>query len=129
VLVTTVLSCEGACSWLLIVDNADDMDLLFGNTSLTAYLLFSRRGSILFTTWNHDVVVRLDISEVNAVVVEGMSKDKALKFLKTPRYGRSHLALVSFLQWVQVRLLALARGQRYLGPSVFFWISMCHHQP
>ncbi|KAH7116305.1 hypothetical protein EDB81DRAFT_892443 [Dactylonectria macrodidyma] len=42
-------------SWLLIIDNADDMELLFGNNGLSDYLPFNPIGSILFTTRNHEV--------------------------------------------------------------------------
>ena len=56
-LVKTSLSQESAGRWLMVIDNADDMRMLFaeadkGNISsqLLDYLPFSRNGSILFTT-------------------------------------------------------------------------------
>lgn len=48
------LSSEAAGPWLLVVDNADDMDILFGSSntlgSISEYLLESEAGLILFTT-------------------------------------------------------------------------------
>ncbi|KAH8911269.1 hypothetical protein BR93DRAFT_965075 [Coniochaeta sp. PMI_546] len=52
---------NSAWDWLLIIDNADDEKLFYdGFTSLSSFLPFSLRGSILFTTRNHNVAVRLD---------------------------------------------------------------------
>ncbi|KAK1656993.1 hypothetical protein BDP55DRAFT_43077 [Colletotrichum godetiae] len=45
-------------SWLLIVDNADDTELLFTSSKLTSYLPSSRKGSILLTTRNHQAAAR-----------------------------------------------------------------------
>ncbi|KAI3573641.1 hypothetical protein IWW34DRAFT_753894 [Fusarium oxysporum f. sp. albedinis] len=83
-LVKTALS-ESACSWLLIIDNADDVELLFGNTkptSLTKYLPFNRNGSIVFTTRNHEVAVGLDISTPNVFTIGEMSRDESIKMLQ-----------------------------------------------
>lgn len=49
-LVKEALSRESSGHWLLIVDNADDPDLLFGGMALSDCLPFSRKGSVLFTT-------------------------------------------------------------------------------
>ena len=81
-LVNAALARESAGSWLLVIDNADDAGL-FGDTSLTEYLPFSVKGSILVTTRNHEVVVGMDIAATNTILVEGMSKDEALNFLNT----------------------------------------------
>jgi tetratricopeptide (TPR) repeat protein len=59
-LVKAALSQETrAGKWLLVIDNADDSDLLFRGPSLAQFLPFSRNGSILFTTRNHQAAVRL----------------------------------------------------------------------
>ncbi|KAI9148087.1 Kinesin light chain 4 [Paramyrothecium foliicola] len=58
-LVKTALSRDDAGNWLLVVDNADDRKLLFKGVDLMSYLPFSRKGSILFTTRNHQIAVRL----------------------------------------------------------------------
>ena len=79
-LVKTALERESSGSWLLIVDNADDVALLFGDTRLSDYLPFSRKGSILFTTRNHKVAVRL---QSNVIGVAEMDDREALDMLQT----------------------------------------------
>ena len=69
--------------WLLIIDNADDVELLFGTaTSLCDYLPFSRKGSILFTTRNHTVVRKLDIRQANVIYTTEMSRSEAIELLQ-----------------------------------------------
>jgi hypothetical protein len=65
-------------SWLLIVDNSDDRELLFGATAFADYLLFSWKGSILFTTRNHEVAVKLVGPESYIILVEEMSRVRPL---------------------------------------------------
>uniref|UniRef100_A0ACC2JMA8 Uncharacterized protein n=1 Tax=Lasiodiplodia mahajangana TaxID=1108764 RepID=A0ACC2JMA8_9PEZI len=69
-------------SWLLIIDNADDLDMLFQDAKLANYLPFSRQGSILFTTRYHEVTVRLDIPTRNAITLHEMNYDEALDLLQ-----------------------------------------------
>ncbi|KAK1990627.1 hypothetical protein LX36DRAFT_647585 [Colletotrichum falcatum] len=45
-------------TWLLIVDNADDMELMYARPKLTAYLPSSRNGSILLTTRNYQAAAK-----------------------------------------------------------------------
>lgn len=83
-LVKTALS-ESAFSWLLIIDNVDDVQLFFGDsnpTPLVDYLPFNRNGSIVVTTRNHQVVTELDISTCNTFLVEGMRRDESIKMLR-----------------------------------------------
>ena len=83
-LVKTALS-QSADNWLLIVDNADDVELLFGvarATPLCDYLPFSYRGSILFTTRNHEAIVRLDIPQRGIVNLAEMSRPEAVELLQ-----------------------------------------------
>lgn len=75
---------------MLIVDNADDIEMFYnrgseGNGSvaslaLAEYLPFSRKGSILFTTRNHKVAVRY--AEVNVITVREMNEGEALQLLQ-----------------------------------------------
>lgn len=81
-LVKAALSDESSGSWLLIVDNADDVALLLGAAGLSAHLPFSRRGSILFTTRNHEAAVRLDVPSRNIIQVAEMGQDEALSLLQ-----------------------------------------------
>ncbi|RYP10933.1 hypothetical protein DL764_000369 [Monosporascus ibericus] len=80
-LVKAALSCESIGSWLLIVDNADDLKLLFTDTALADYLPFSRKGSILFTTRNHEAAVRLDIRPI--ITLKEMNNAEATELLRT----------------------------------------------
>lgn len=76
---------ERACSWILIIDKADDPELLFGNAkaaSFTRYLPFNRNGSIMFTTRNHQIAVRLDISPRNVFVIREMTRDESVRMLQ-----------------------------------------------
>ncbi|RYO97854.1 hypothetical protein DL764_007251 [Monosporascus ibericus] len=80
-LVKAALSRENAGSWLLIVDNADDLKLLFSDPALADYLPFSRKGSILFTTRNHEVAIRLDIRLI--ITLKEMNNGEATELLQT----------------------------------------------
>ncbi|KAI1132153.1 hypothetical protein F5Y10DRAFT_6263 [Nemania abortiva] len=70
-------------SWLLIIDNADDVDMLFQDAKLANYLPFSQQGSILFTTRNHQVAVQLDIPQKNSITLQEMDDAEATTLLQT----------------------------------------------
>ncbi|ORY67656.1 nucleoside phosphorylase domain-containing protein [Pseudomassariella vexata] len=80
-LVKKALEHESAGSWLLIIDKADDSKL-FKDTALSDYhyLPFSRKGSILFTTRNHEVAWKLDIAEI--INLKEMSEAEAIELLQ-----------------------------------------------
>ncbi|KAI0180524.1 hypothetical protein GGR52DRAFT_248085 [Hypoxylon sp. FL1284] len=61
-LVKTRLDNERTDSWLLIVDNADSLEIS-PDMALRDYLPSSPNGSILFTTRNRQVAVGLDITQ------------------------------------------------------------------
>ena len=79
-LVKAALSRSGG-DWLLIVDNADDVELCFGGTSLYDHLPLSHKGSILFTTRTHEVAQKLDIRHANVVRVSEMSRPEAIELM------------------------------------------------
>ncbi|PNP42208.1 hypothetical protein TGAMA5MH_05890 [Trichoderma gamsii] len=81
-LVKAALSEESSGSWLLVIDNADDITLLSGDVGLSAHLPFSRNGSILFTTRNHEAAVLLDILAENIFNVMEMGQVEALDLLQ-----------------------------------------------
>ncbi|OAQ69057.1 kinesin light [Pochonia chlamydosporia 170] len=81
-LVKTALSDDSSGSWLLVVDNADDITLLFGVTRLSDYLPFSRNGSILFTTRNHEAAVKLVVHNSGIVPVLEMDRSEAFDLLR-----------------------------------------------
>jgi tetratricopeptide (TPR) repeat protein len=87
-LVKTSLSQESAGRWLMVIDNADDMGMLYdkaekssginGSSRLLDYLPFSRKGSILFTTRDGKAAVKQDM-----FTLKEMSESDSLKLLKT----------------------------------------------
>ncbi|KAI0552385.1 purine and uridine phosphorylase [Xylaria curta] len=83
--VKTALSADNIGWWLMIIDNADDPDLLFSQNygpPMRHFLPFSHKGSILFTTRNHEVSARLDISAGSIIIVGEMAKAEAVKMLQ-----------------------------------------------
>ncbi|KAI1330265.1 nucleoside phosphorylase domain-containing protein [Xylariaceae sp. FL0255] len=79
-LVKTGLSRESAGSWLLIIDNADDLEFL--KTVLSDCLPFSRTGSIFFTTRDHRTTVKLDIVQKYIFAIPKMSDAEATDLLR-----------------------------------------------
>ncbi|KAI1147725.1 kinesin light chain 1 [Nemania diffusa] len=60
-LVKDALSQEKWGSCLLIIGNTDNTDLVLGGSGLAHYPPFSRRGSILLATRNHEITTGLDV--------------------------------------------------------------------
>jgi hypothetical protein len=69
------LSSERAGQWLLIIDNADDMEIVTGSDQVRGiadYLPPSNKGLVLFTTRTQEVAVALARS--NVIKLEAMSR-------------------------------------------------------
>jgi len=79
VLTRDFLSSGKAGKWLLILDNSDDVDILYGASNLASFLPFSLRGSILITTRNHAAAVRL--AGKRSITIEPMSQTESLDLL------------------------------------------------
>ncbi|KAK4116060.1 hypothetical protein N656DRAFT_786545 [Canariomyces notabilis] len=117
-LVKAALSRESTGSWLLIIDNSDDRELLFGATALADYLPFSRKGSILFTTRNHEVAVKLVGPESHIIPVEEMSRDEALKLLQEWLKGdqmRDMTSTDALLEFLANLPLAIRQASAYMA--------------
>ncbi|KAK4680131.1 hypothetical protein QC764_0041900 [Podospora pseudoanserina] len=117
-LVKTALSCESTGSWLLIIDNADDRKLLLSDTALTDYLPFSRKGSILFTTRNHEVAVKLVGHKSHIISVEEMSRDEAFKLLQKGLKGdqmRDTASTIALLEFLTNLPLAIQQASAYIA--------------
>jgi NB-ARC domain len=77
-LVKETLSQEAAGQWLLVLDNLDDIDVVFGSrdkglTGIISYLPASTKGSIIFTTRYQEIAVNLvsnDIIELDKMNVK-----------------------------------------------------------
>jgi NB-ARC domain len=96
-LVKTALSQESSGQWLLILDNADDIDGLYkkaygdnGSLALIDYLPSSRHGSIIFTTRTRKAAVKqagrnvlslyeMDQVEAKKVLEESLIRTEVLK--------------------------------------------------
>ncbi|KAL8310400.1 hypothetical protein RB597_010306 [Gaeumannomyces tritici] len=78
------LSSEAAGPWLLVVDNADDANLLFGSpdtpSGLIDYLPESEHGLVLFTTRSREVAVSAAGSDV--VELSEMDPQEAADYLE-----------------------------------------------
>ena len=83
-LVRQYLNSDAAGKWLLIVDNADDINLLFGREQqahgIIDYLPQSENGLIMCTTRYQEVAAKLTGSDV--IEVEEMNDDEAISFLE-----------------------------------------------
>ncbi|RMZ85744.1 hypothetical protein DV737_g411, partial [Chaetothyriales sp. CBS 132003] len=81
-LVKNTMSQESCGSWLLIIDNADDVKLLSGAAGLCNYLPFSLKGSILFTTRTNEIVGELGIPERDIITAAKMTHAEAIDILR-----------------------------------------------
>ncbi|KAI0901639.1 hypothetical protein F4806DRAFT_485327 [Annulohypoxylon nitens] len=108
-LVKTALE-ENAGDWLLVIDNADDPELLFGRAggpAIRDYLPYSRQGSILLTTRNHDVTVGFDNLE-EAEAMRMLEKNLKGSQMRDIENTRRLLALLAYLP------LAIKQASAYL---------------
>lgn len=74
-----------AGNWLLVLDNADDTELLFGSTKcpcIREYLPSNARGSILFTTRSHEIATKFHVQPKNIRPVEKLSNDEGIDMLQ-----------------------------------------------
>jgi hypothetical protein len=96
-LVRIFLSQESTSWWLLIVDNADDIEMLYSRANksnessaspaLADYLPFSRKGSILFTTRNLEAAIKQ--AGVDVIIVKEMSKSDSQGLLQASLIDKS----------------------------------------
>ncbi|KAF4431584.1 Regulatory protein AfsR [Colletotrichum fructicola Nara gc5] len=123
-LVRTALERDDINSWLLIVDNADDTGLLFNGPKLAAYIPYSRRGSILFTSRNSIIAARFD--GVHALHLSETNAQEAARLLHTDLSesqidnGRSTTQLLEKLTYLP---LALKQASAYLKANIYTSIS------
>ena len=87
-LVKARLSLESSGKWIMIVDNADDFELLYNRVdesteshALHEYLPFSPLGAILFTTRDREAATRYAGS--NVIDIEEMDDAESRELLKT----------------------------------------------
>jgi hypothetical protein len=87
-LVKAWLSNEGSGPWLIVVNNADDVSVLLnlfnaesGTNRLIDYLLYSRKGSIVFTTRTRKAAV--DLARSNVIELGELSEGEGKEVLRT----------------------------------------------
>jgi len=133
-MVKAALSTEAAGEWLLVIDNADDIELLFnGSTdaSLSNYLPFSRKGSILFTTRTHEMTVRLDIPPSDVIdmveMIPADAIDLLLRNLRATQVGDSQ-STADLTKLLAYMPLAIKQASAYMaktGISTTKYLELC----
>ncbi|CAN9448765.1 unnamed protein product [Alternaria alternata] len=119
-LVKEHLSADQAGPWLLVLDNADDHDILYG-TEYTAgiidYLPESERGMTVFTTRVQELAVSLTQGDV--LELGSMSKPDATNFLEksliTKSLTEDREAVEGLLDELAFLPLAIAQAAAYLN--------------
>ncbi|EXA53638.1 hypothetical protein FOVG_01376 [Fusarium oxysporum f. sp. pisi HDV247] len=81
-LVQAAISHDDAGHWLLIIDNVDDPELMFGPRGLARYLPCSMKGSILFTTRTREITERLFVHVADIVKITKMRREEAREMLQ-----------------------------------------------
>ena len=125
-LVKTKLSQESAGKWLMIVDNADDIEMLYSRANkrsssptLLEYLPFSLKGAILFTTRNRKAATRYARS--NVIEIEEMTDKESIDLLKkslqNPRLLENRDGTTQLLKLLVNLPLAIMQAAAYLNEN------------
>ena len=128
-LVQTALGRTTGC-WLLIVDNADNAEL-FGSKQLSYYLPFNQKGSILLTTRNHDITLRLDVPKRNVIRTAEMTRPEGLAMLRNSleeRQIRDAQSTDDLLDFLADLPLAIKQASAYMdktGSTAAQYLAYC----
>lgn len=115
------LSCKTAGKWLLIVDNADDMDVLFGAASskgIIDYLPESEDGLTLFTSRRQEVAQSLVGGDV--VELGKLSEEEAIAFVRESLSWKDlgqDKAITTLLTELAYLPLAIAQAVAYINTN------------
>ncbi|KAJ4244547.1 hypothetical protein NW762_014402 [Fusarium torreyae] len=130
-LVQSALSHEDAGPWLLIIDNADDPELMFGLGRLAYYLPRSMIGSILFTTRTREITERLDIHAAGIIKATKMTRAEAREMLQARltenqlRDGASTDGLLEFLDNLPLAIRQASAHMFKTGISTIRYLEYC----
>ncbi|QKD61685.2 uncharacterized protein FOBCDRAFT_254038 [Fusarium oxysporum Fo47] len=121
-LVCQHLASGEAGKWLLIVDNADDPDLILGTEQkrgLEEYLPLSDNGVVLITTRTRQIAV--DLAQSDVLDVQEMDREEAIHLFTTsliqkPQLGNEELVL-ELLTKLTFLPLAIAQASAYLNKN------------
>ncbi|KAJ5390952.1 uncharacterized protein N7496_002020 [Penicillium cataractarum] len=113
-LVRRQLSSAEAGKWLFIVDNADDVDLLFDE--LNQYLPSSKEGVTLLTTRSREVAV--SFAEKDIVELQKMTTEEGIAFLakiigEDSLHGQE--STIQLLEELNLLPLAIAQAAHYIS--------------
>ncbi|KAL0938198.1 phosphorylase superfamily protein [Colletotrichum truncatum] len=122
--VQSFLSSKESGSWLLIVDNADDKDLMLGSSDdkkgLADYLPQSESGLTLFTTRVRDIA--LEVAEDNLIELLAMNKSDATSLLEKSLHRKKLLvddtAIGQLLEFLTYLPLAITQAAAYLNRNL-----------
>ncbi|KKA23702.1 kinesin light chain 1, partial [Rasamsonia emersonii CBS 393.64] len=124
-IVRDYLSRESAGHWLLIYDNADDIDMWVENTNgtneptLINYIPRSNKGSIIFTTRNRKAAVKL--AHQNVVGIREMDEDAAIQMLSRLLIDQQILndrhIILDLLEQLTFLPLAIAQAAAYMNEN------------
>jgi hypothetical protein len=120
-LVQQRLSTKGAGKWLLIVDNADDLDLLRGTRQREGLLNFlpqSDDGLTIFTTRHHEVAQSVAGSDV--VEVEKMGTQEAIDLVRESLIRKSQpdvTLMTDLLTELDYLPLAIIQAAAYINTN------------
>ena len=123
-LVRKFLSAETAGRWLLIVDNADDKDVLYGSCAggsngIVKYLPESEDGLIVFTTRYQEAAVELAGGDV--IELETMSRQEAFESLRKLLIRKDMLEnefiTIELLDELTYLPLAISQAAAYLNTN------------
>ncbi|KAL4751018.1 hypothetical protein BDW72DRAFT_193288 [Aspergillus terricola var. indicus] len=109
--------------WLLIFDNADDMDMWTKNSStassLRDLLPFNTQGHIIFTTRNRKLAVRLAFSDV--IHVRELDEKASMEFLEKSLIEKNlvhdHHTIINLLEQLTFLPLAVAQAAAYINAN------------
>lgn len=125
-LVQNLLTGESAGRWLLIFDNADDLNMWTGSADnkdvshgLINYLPKSRQGFVVFTTRSRKVAVKL--AQQNVIEVAEMDEDVATQMLSNSLIDQklinNHQDTVKLLEQLTFLPLAIAQAAAYINEN------------
>lgn len=127
-LVQRALCGDKSGNWLMIIDNADDNELI---QTLSPFFPTARTGSILFTTRNHAAVSSLDIPPHRTIIVKAMKREEALKMLArnmTSDQLEDTTSTSELLDFLEDLPLAIRQASAYMwnnGISTTTYLGLC----
>lgn len=124
-LVKERLSAQESGKWLMIVDNADELNLFYNSTNnstsllLSKYLPFNTRGAILFTTRDHRAATKYAAKQV--ISIEEMddteSRELFSRSLQNKQLLKDNTGVIKLLELLVNLPLAIVQAAAYLNEN------------